>query len=97
MPPLRLVGVGTSPYTRKLRAALRFRRIPYRFVIVGSREAEALPKPPLPLMPCLVVLGPDGEPSDALSDTTPTGSISRRIMRRIGVCSRKSVASTRLS
>lgn len=33
---LRLVGVGGSPYTRKLRAALRFRRIPYQFVIMGS-------------------------------------------------------------
>jgi glutathione S-transferase len=68
---LRLVGVGASPYTRKLRAALRFRRLPYRFVVVGSREAEPLPKRPLPLLPCLVLPGPDGEPAEALSDTTP--------------------------
>jgi hypothetical protein len=39
---LRLLGVGASPYTRKLRAALRFRRIPYRFVIVGSSVNGAL-------------------------------------------------------
>ena len=66
-----LVGVGASPYTRKLRAALRFRRIPLRFVVVGSREAEALPKRPLPLVPCYVLPGPDGAPGEALSDTTP--------------------------
>jgi glutathione S-transferase len=68
---LRLIGVGASPYTRKLRAALRFRRIPYRFVIAGSREANALPRLPLPLMPGLVVPGADGKPDEALSDTTP--------------------------
>ncbi len=68
---LRLVGIGASPYTRKLRAALRFRRIPYRFVIMGSKEAEALPKRPLPLLPSLVLPGPDGEPAEAMSDTTP--------------------------
>ncbi|MCP4006588.1 MAG: glutathione S-transferase family protein [bacterium] len=68
---LRLIGVGASPYTRKLRAALRFRRIPYRFVIFGSTEQKSLPERPLPLMPCLVFPGPDGEPSDPMSDTTP--------------------------
>ena len=68
---LRLVGVGGSPYTRKLRAALRFRRIPYRFVIMGSKEAEALPERPLPLLPSLVLPGSDGEPAEAMSDTTP--------------------------
>ena len=36
---LRLVGMGASPYTRKLRAALRYRRIPYRFVVVGICSA----------------------------------------------------------
>jgi len=71
MADLRLVGVGASPYTRKLRAALRYRRIPYRFVIMGSREAEALPDRPLPLVPYLVFPGPDGTPSEAMSDTTP--------------------------
>jgi glutathione S-transferase len=68
---LRLIGVGASPYTRKLRAALRFRRIPYRFVIEGSPERQALPERPLPLLPCLVFPDPDGEPADPLSDTTP--------------------------
>jgi glutathione S-transferase len=68
---LRLIGSGSSPYTRKLRAALRYRRIPYRFVIQGSKEQQALPERPLPLLPCLVFPGADGQPTEALSDTTP--------------------------
>ncbi len=68
---LRLIGVGASPYTRKLRAALRYRRIPYRFVIHGSAEQQSLPERPLPLLPYLVLPGPDGEPAECLSDTTP--------------------------
>lgn len=68
---LRLIGVGASPYTRKLRAALRFRRMPYRFVIFGSKEAAALPERPLPLLPYVVLPGSDGDPAKAMSDTTP--------------------------
>jgi len=68
---LRLVGVGASPYTRKLRAALRYRRIPYRFVVLGSKEETGLPKRPLPLLPYVVLPESDGEPAAALSDTTP--------------------------
>lgn len=68
---LRLVGSGSSPYTRKLRAALRYRRIPYRFVIQGSKEQQALPERPLPLIPYLVFPNELGEPTDAMSDTTP--------------------------
>jgi len=68
---LRLIGVGASPYTRKLRAALRFRRVPYRFVIFGSTEAAALPERPLPLLPYVVLPGSDGGAGQAMSDTTP--------------------------
>jgi len=68
---LRLVGLGASPYTRKLRAALRFRRLPFRFVVAGSREAKALPDGPLPLIPYLIAPDADGAPTVAKSDTTP--------------------------
>ena len=68
---IQLVGVGGSPYTRKLRAALRYRRLPFRFVIFGSKEAAALPERPLPLLPYVVLPGPDGEPREPMSDTTP--------------------------
>ena len=69
--PVWLVGVGGSPYTRKLRSVLRFRRIPYRFVVSGSKEAALLPDRSLPLLPYLVLPGQDGEPSTVQSDTTP--------------------------
>ncbi|NWG45948.1 MAG: glutathione S-transferase [Alphaproteobacteria bacterium] len=68
---LRVIGVGASPYTRKLRAALRFRRLPFRFVIAGSKEAEALPERPLPLVPYLVAPDTDGALTLVKSDTTP--------------------------
>jgi len=68
---LRLIGVGASPYTRKLRAALRFRRLPYRFVVAGSKEAQALPGAPLPLVPYLVDADDAGKLTLAKSDTTP--------------------------
>lgn len=66
-----LVGSGSSPYTRKLSAALRYRRIPFRFVVIGSKEAEALPKRPLPLVPYLVLPSCGDQPPRAMSDTTP--------------------------
>ena len=68
---LRLVGVGASPYTRKLRAALRYRRLPHRFIVAGSKEAEKLPERPLPLVPYLVIPDDTGSMTNAMSDTTP--------------------------
>lgn len=68
---LAIVGTGSSPYTRKLRAAMRYRRIPFRFVVFGSKEAAALPDRPLPLVPYLVIPGEEGQAASAMSDTTP--------------------------
>jgi glutathione S-transferase len=51
--PLILAGVVGSPYSRKMRAALRFRRIPFRWVGAMGPQVPGLPKPPLPLMPIL--------------------------------------------
>lgn len=65
MDPLTLVGALGSPYTRKLRAVLRYRRLPHRFVPQGSPESMELPEPKVPLIPRLIV---DGE---ARTDSTP--------------------------
>lgn len=67
----RVVGVGASPYTRKLRAAARFRRLPFRFVVAGSKEANALPERPLPLVPYVVAPDADGALKQVQSDSTP--------------------------
>jgi glutathione S-transferase len=65
--PLRIVGAPGSPYSRKLRAVLRYRRIPYAWVQMGSPEARALPRPKVELLPQLVFPGA----SSALTDSSP--------------------------
>ncbi len=68
--PLTVVGMPGSPYSRKLRAVLRYRRIPYAWVLPYTAEARALPKPRVELLPQLILRGPDGTP-EARTDSTP--------------------------
>ena len=63
-----LVGGYSSPYSRKMRAVLRYRRIPHRWLLKGSPEAADLPKPVPNLIPALVF--PD-TPDEAHVDSTP--------------------------
>ncbi len=49
-----MVGAHGSPYSRKMRAVLRYRRIPYRWVVRGSREDRDIPDVPVALIPVLV-------------------------------------------
>jgi len=65
-----IVGAPGSPYSRKLRALLRYRRIPFTWVVRGSPESQALPKPRVDLLPQLILPGPDGA-LEARTDTTP--------------------------
>ena len=69
-PTLTIVGAVGSPYSRKLRALLRYRRIPYVWVNQGSPEAEGLPRPKVELMPKLITLNERGE-RVAKTDTSP--------------------------
>jgi glutathione S-transferase len=68
--PLQIVGVPASPYSRKLRAVLRYRRIPHAWVMRGSAEGRELPRPRVDLLPQLIVPGADGA-LEALTDSTP--------------------------
>ncbi|MBB83360.1 MAG: glutathione S-transferase [Deltaproteobacteria bacterium] len=67
--PLPILGAVGSPYTRKLRAVCRYRRLPHVFIQNGNPESRGLPKPKVELMPQLI-LEEDGE-RKAMTDTTP--------------------------
>ena len=69
--PLKIVGAPGSPYSRKLRAVLRYRRIPHHWVVRGSRADLDTPKTPVALMPVLVFPGQGGSPDEAFIDSTP--------------------------
>jgi glutathione S-transferase len=67
---LTIVGMPGSPYSRKLRAVLRYRRIPHGWVHHGSPETRGLPQARVPLLPQLILRGPDGM-LEAAVDSTP--------------------------
>lgn len=67
MTALRIVGMPGSPYSRKLRAVLRYRRIPHVWVHQGSPEARGLAEPRVPLLPHVIFPGTD----EAVTDSTP--------------------------
>jgi glutathione S-transferase len=68
--PLRILGVPGSPYSCKLRAVLRYRRIPHVWIEMGSPESRGLPVPRVSLLPQLFLPGPDGA-LEARTDSTP--------------------------
>ena len=68
--PLPIVGAPGSPYSRKLRAVLRYRRIPHAWIIQGSPEIHGRPSPRVQLLPQLIMPGDDGT-LEARTDSTP--------------------------
>lgn len=75
--PLRMMGAPGSPYTRKMRAVLRFRRIPFVFVQQNSPQAAALPRAKVPLLPTFYL--PDA--SGTVVPTTDSTPLIRRFER----------------
>ena len=55
---------------QKLRAALRYRRIPYAWLQRGSPEARGLPRPKVELLPQLIRADAEGKLT-AATDSTP--------------------------
>ena len=51
-----LVGAYGSPYSIKMRAVLRYRRISHRWVVRGSKEDQGFPKPPVAIIPMPQIL-----------------------------------------
>lgn len=68
--PLALKGAPGSPYTRKMLALLRYRRIPYRFLIGDQAERLGLPEPRVSLLPTFYFPETDGT-TVAVVDSTP--------------------------
>ena len=68
--PLVVSGAPGSPYTRKMLALLRYRRIPYRFVTPPVAAARGLPAPKVALLPTLYFHDADGR-VEAATDSSP--------------------------
>ena len=67
---LLLKGAPGSPYTRKMLAYLRFRHLPYRFLIGNQAESLGMPRPKVSLLPTFYLPKEDGE-LEAVVDSTP--------------------------
>jgi glutathione S-transferase len=63
-------GSPGSPYTRKMLAVLRYRRIPYRYIQGGHEGDENLPEPKVKLIPIFYFTDDSGE-LVAEVDSTP--------------------------
>lgn len=68
--PLEFMGAPGSPYTRKMRALLRFRRIPYITYQQNSQEVASRPRARPPLLPTFYLPDEKGE-IVAVTDSTP--------------------------
>lgn len=68
--PLTFSGAPGSPYTRKMLAYLRFRRIPYRFLLSMPETLTDLPQPKVRLLPTFYLPDDDGA-LEAVVDSTP--------------------------
>ena len=67
---LTLMGAPGSPYTRKMRAVLRYRHIAFRAIQQGSAEHQARPKPRVELLPTFYLPDADGT-EIPVTDSTP--------------------------
>lgn len=65
-----LLGAIGSPYSRKLRAVYRYRRIPHVWIHQGAPEAAGLPRPRVTLLPQLVTRDAQGQ-LESRVDSTP--------------------------
>jgi len=68
--PLTMMGAPGSPYTRKMRALMRYRHIPYRMVIQNSPEQQPLPLAKVPLLPTFYLPDAEGQVVPT-TDSTP--------------------------
>ena len=68
--PLVLAGQYGSPYTLKMRGVLRYRQIPFRWVLRDSKWDD-IPAPPVAIIPVIVYPNADGSHGEATVDSSP--------------------------
>ncbi len=68
--PLKLGGAYGSPYSLKMRAVLRYRQIPFTWVLRGSRWDD-LPPVPVRLIPVIAFPDAEGNYTEAEIDSSP--------------------------
>jgi glutathione S-transferase len=69
----RLFGMEVSPYSVKVRALLRFKQLPFEWVLRSqANEAEFREHAKVPLIPLLLT------PSGAMQDSTPCSTTSKQ-------------------
>lgn len=85
--PIVLAGQYGSPYTLKMRGVLRYRQIPFRWVLRDSKWDD-IPTPPVALIPVVVYPNDDGSLGEATVDSSP------QIMRLEGEFNGRSVVPT---
>ena len=69
--PFKVLGAPGSPYSRKLRSVLRYRRIPFTWANRNSKEDTNTPSLPVNLLPVMILPGENGDYSKAKIDSTP--------------------------
>ncbi len=79
--PLVFKGSPGSPYTRKMMALMRYRHIPYRYLVGEAADRAGMPKPPVELLPTFYLPDAQGQ-VQALTDSTP---LLRRLEREVPV------------
>lgn len=68
--PLVLAGTYGSPYSLKMRGVLRYRHIPFRWVLRNSKWDD-LPPPPVPIIPAIAYPNDDGSHGEVTVDSSP--------------------------
>jgi glutathione S-transferase len=68
--PIVIRGAHSSPYSLKMRAVLRYRHIPFRWVLKDS-ALDTFPAGSVPVIPVLIFPGDDGAYSETLVDSSP--------------------------
>ena len=68
--PVKFKGAPGSPYTRKMMALLRYRRIPYSFLVGDEMVGAEMPKPKVGLLPTFYLKDESGD-YEAVVDSTP--------------------------